>query len=356
MMKTYLFCCILATYLLSSTSCYAKKTELVRSIPVEVLKDKIAGGWAGKMIGVSYGVPTEFEAHGFTFEDSIKWTSCDICGAGSTYNIDAKLNGAYIVIGLLYGEGNPLKTMEIATRCGQDSDCNPSSAMGILGVVKGFKAFPAEYRRHVLELSDSLFINTDYSFNKAILRSVDYAKASTIKNGGQASDVVLRIKTQTPIPGTPEFSFPSLIFDRRVTPFVNGGWKFKGNWAIKTREDTIPQSRFSSNAGDEATFTFEGTGVSIAGNWDKNCGKADIYVDGKFKRTIDCYFNFAGQSPGNTSVFMITGLPEQQHTVRIVVKNEKRAEAEGANIYLSEAVIFKTGDKIKKDYKFSFQK
>jgi len=31
-----------------------------------------------------------------------KWGDVDICGAGSTFNIDAKLNGAYIVMGLLY--------------------------------------------------------------------------------------------------------------------------------------------------------------------------------------------------------------------------------------------------------------
>ena len=30
-----------------------------------------------------------------------KWGDVDICGAGSTFNIDAKLNGAYIVMGLL---------------------------------------------------------------------------------------------------------------------------------------------------------------------------------------------------------------------------------------------------------------
>ena len=29
------------------------------------------------------------------------------------FNIDAKLNGAYIVMGLLYGEGDPMKTLEI---------------------------------------------------------------------------------------------------------------------------------------------------------------------------------------------------------------------------------------------------
>ena len=32
----------------------------VREIDLEVLRDKVRGGWAGQMIGVSYGAPTEF--------------------------------------------------------------------------------------------------------------------------------------------------------------------------------------------------------------------------------------------------------------------------------------------------------
>ena len=47
----------------------------VRTIAPEILKDKIAGGWAGKIIGVTYGAPTEFHALGKTFEDSIRWNS-----------------------------------------------------------------------------------------------------------------------------------------------------------------------------------------------------------------------------------------------------------------------------------------
>ncbi len=31
-----------------------------KEISVPVLRDKIQGGWAGQMIGVSYGAPTEF--------------------------------------------------------------------------------------------------------------------------------------------------------------------------------------------------------------------------------------------------------------------------------------------------------
>ena len=36
------------------------------------------------------------------------------------------------------------KTIEIATRAGQDSDCNPASAGGILGVMLGYNAIPEE--------------------------------------------------------------------------------------------------------------------------------------------------------------------------------------------------------------------
>ena len=32
-----------------------------RQIELSVLEDKIRGGWAGQMIGVTYGAPTEFQ-------------------------------------------------------------------------------------------------------------------------------------------------------------------------------------------------------------------------------------------------------------------------------------------------------
>jgi len=104
-----------------------------------------------------------------------KWDNVDICGAGSSFNIDAKFNGAFVVMGLLYGEGDPLKTMEITTRCGQDSDCNPSNAMAVLGVLNGFKKLPADLTKGVLEYKDSIFINTNYSFTKAIENTYNYA-------------------------------------------------------------------------------------------------------------------------------------------------------------------------------------
>ena len=66
-----------------------------------------------------------------------RWDKDDACpdGARTAFNIDARLNGAYVALGLLYGKGDFAKTIEVSTRSGQDSDCNPSSAAGILGVI-----------------------------------------------------------------------------------------------------------------------------------------------------------------------------------------------------------------------------
>src|SRR5690349_9186725 len=53
-------------------------------------------------------------------------------GIFKPFNIDAKINSAWVVLGLLYGNGDFTRTFEITTRCGDDADCNPASAGGIL--------------------------------------------------------------------------------------------------------------------------------------------------------------------------------------------------------------------------------
>lgn len=285
-----------------------------------------------------------------------KWGTVQICEAGTTFNIDAKLNGAFIVMGLLYGDGDPAKTLDITTRCGQDSDCNPSNAMALLGVIKGFNGLPAEYQAAVKAIGDSVFVNTTYSFNKAVDKTMEYAQKLVVDNGGKVTSDELTIKVQASQPFALEVAFPKLVFDHQVSVFEKAGWEFKGEWKTYQQDGKYDQAKFSSNKGDEATFNFEGTGVSIVGNWFKDGGKADIFVDGEMKRTIDCYFDFANQTHMGMNLYHIFNLPQGKHSVKVVVKGEKRPEGSAANIYLSKAVVFKTADKKNENYKFSFQK
>lgn len=103
------------------------------------------------------------------------------------FDIDAKINAAFCVIGLLYGGGDFAKTMEIATRCGQDSDCNPATAAGILGVIHGYSAIPEYWRRGIERCETYKFPYTDislssvYDINLRLLGDVVKANGGTVK-------------------------------------------------------------------------------------------------------------------------------------------------------------------------------
>ncbi|MFZ4707915.1 MAG: hypothetical protein ACOYMF_18080, partial [Bacteroidales bacterium] len=146
-----------------------------------------------------------------------------------------------------------------------------------------------------------------------------------------------------------------LVFDKQSDVFTSEGWSFNGNWENHLNWDKKNQAKYSSTKGDEISFTFEGTGVSITGNWFKNGGKADVYVDNVLQRTIDCFFYYATQELENMNIYHILGLREGKHTVKIVVKGEKRPDSQGENIYVSGATVYKTSKKANEEYKFSFQ-
>jgi ADP-ribosylglycohydrolase len=286
-----------------------------------------------------------------------KWGDVDICGAGDKFNIDAKLNGAFIVIGLLYGDGDPMKTLEITTRCGQDSDCNPSNAMAVLGVIKGFSNLPAFMRKGVMDVADSAFINTNYTFNKAVESTYNYAISLIKENGGEVKNSNILVKAQQPVSPKLEIAFPGLVFDKAVPAGDKKSWKIKGSWKelAKTSKDDQGTARLYSNKkGNELELKFNGTGISINGDWVKDGGKADIYIDGVLNRTIDTYYNFSGQEHKDISIWHAFGFLQGDHTLRIVVKGEKRPESADTNIYISGALVFRTGKKLNETYKFSF--
>jgi len=104
-------------------------------------------------------------------------------GAQGEFNIDAKINGAYIVMGLLYGEGDPDQTIIISTRCGQDSDCNPSNAAGILFTTIGFKNLPERFK---IALDPwGKFSHTPYDFPTLVRVCEELAREAVVHCGGK---------------------------------------------------------------------------------------------------------------------------------------------------------------------------
>jgi len=290
-----------------------------------------------------------------------KWGYDHFCGAGEIFNIDAKFNGAFIVMGLLYGDGNPMKTMEITTRCGQDADCNPSNAMAVLGVIIGFDKLPQDMKEGVTYMGDSLFINTDYSFNKAVENTYKYATKLIVDNGGKVGENEITIATQVPVAPPLEVSFPNVVLDTTISIFNNDAWTSTGNWKTYQRvgwpgEKPWDQALYAEKADDAIEISFSGSGISINGNWFKDGGKADVFLDGKLVRTIDTYYDYNKQEHDNITIWHVTGLPDAPHKVKLVVKGEKKPESLGTKLYITKAIVYKTAPKKSVAFKYSFEK
>lgn len=198
------------------------------------------------------------------FECDKKWNQDIGCPEGTLkpYNIDAVINSAYVVIGLLYGEGDFFKTMDIATRCGQDSDCNPASAAGILATVQGYSQIPERWMKNLREVEDRNFAYTEMSLNRTYATSFKHALEMIERNGGTVGADEVTIACQKPVPVRLEQSFTGL--------FPTG------------RRD------INRNLPDMKEFKFEGAGVVFTG-WLKGdqgyTAQVEMYVDGALAET-----------------------------------------------------------------------
>ncbi|MBI5688703.1 MAG: ADP-ribosylglycohydrolase family protein [Verrucomicrobia bacterium] len=263
------------------------------------------------------------------------WDVDDCCpvGALAPYNIDAKLNGAYIAIGLLYGRGDWMRTMEIATRCGQDSDCNPSSAAGVLGTMIGYERIPEAFRRDLAPLADRKFQFTDYSFNDIVASTERRALEAIRRAGGRVTEREVEVPRQDPKAPALE----TCDFGRPVQRLgtAHAAWTWRGEW--RNAKDV----RLATAAGCEAELKFQGTGIVLGGVMNQRGGRADVFVDGRKQELVaDAYV-----APDNhdNDLWRIFGLPAGPHVLRLITRPDADPASQGREIALREAVVYDAG-------------
>ena len=267
------------------------------------------------------------------------WNRDDPCpeGAGVPFNIDARINGAYVVLGLIYGDGDFARTLEISTRSGQDSDCNPSSAAGILGVMLGYERIPEIWRAGIPALADTPFEFTRYSFNGIVASTLARAERVIAEAGGTVGPAEVVIPIQAPKAPPLEQWDPG----RPVRVELDDpAWAWQGTWTAETVNNdwTSWTVRRAGGAGAEATFAFTGTGVAVSGTMGQDGGRADVYLDGAKAGEIDAWI------PAGTfdnDYWHLTGLADGPHTVRIAVRQDADARSTGRALRLERAIVYR---------------
>ncbi len=147
---------------------------------------------------------------------------CSKPDGDEAFSIDAKLNGAYILMGLLYGNRDPEQTITIAMRCGQDSDCNPASAGGVLFTSLGTAAIPDRFTSALQH--HTKFSHTSYDFDGILVVSEKLARQSLQRAGGRIEmdaqgEELFLIPVQPAVPGELERSWqPGPIANSKFTP------------------------------------------------------------------------------------------------------------------------------------------
>ncbi len=233
------------------------------------------------------------------FEIEKKHSSDKGCSEGvfNAFNIDASLNAAYVVMGLLYGEKDFFKTMDVATRCGQDSDCNPATAAGILGVMIGYKNIPQYWKPAIEEAEGLKFPYMNISLNEIYALSYKHALQVVERNGGSVADSVINIKVQKP---------ETLRFEESFTGLYPAS-------ELLIRVDHLEEP---------IVVNFKGNGVVVLGNVKSVCGVSksdyiallDVYVDGVKTEQLKMPFDYIVRK---YDIYHNYTLPQGDHKIEI---------------------------------------
>ncbi|MGX5820896.1 ADP-ribosylglycohydrolase family protein [Chitinophaga lutea] len=246
------------------------------------------------------------------FEVERNWNEDLYCpdGVHNPLNIDATVNSAYILIGLLYGNGDFTKTMDISMRCGQDADCNPASAAGILGTMIGYSRIPEKYLEALRIVEDRNFVYTNASLKDLYRMSYEHALAVIRQNKGAVTGDAVKISFETPRPVRLEQGFP--------------GHYPTGKVAISKPIQQMEPMPFTGNA-----IVFKGHVQGPAGY----AAEVELIIDGKVLQSSRLP---TGHTIRRDEVAFAFALPAGKHTASLRWKNPK----DDVKVQLSEALVF----------------
>ncbi|MHA8071880.1 ADP-ribosylglycohydrolase family protein [Aquirufa ecclesiirivi] len=256
-----------------------------------------------------------------------KWAQDIGCpdGVFAPFNIDATVNSAYVVIGLLYGKGDFTKTMEITTRCGQDADCNPSSAGGILGTMLGYDKIPTYWKQGLKEAEGIDFKYTSTSLSDVYSIGLKHALLNIERNGGKIVGDKVYIPVEAPKAVAFEKSFDGVY----PTQKIGVGKVLK----------------------DEYQFEFTGKGFVLRGETAKWASTSshnfdmEVYVDGKLMEKSQLPTAFTTRRHELTWNY---DLAPGKHQVRLKLLNP----VEGQEVRMMDVIVYDAPGKKSTDTQF----
>jgi hypothetical protein len=229
------------------------------------------------------------------------------------------------LLGLLYGDGDLKKTMDIATRAGQDSDCNPATAAGILLTMQGYDSISDYWLDPVKPVEDRDFAYTTISLNDVYDMSYRQALQVIEKFGGTVKEETVEIKMQTPETLPLEVAFPN-VYPTRLTQANSQEIMMKGEAEmLMTLESDAPVS-----------IEFSGIGLVIKGGLGQGAdedyvGELEVSIDGKVDRVVKLPADYRKRT---AELYWNVEIPEGDHTATLKWLNPVEGQTIGVQGYI----------------------
>ena len=260
-----------------------------------------------------------------------KWNNDVGCpkGAFLSFNIDARLNSAFVALAMLYGNGDFTETVDIAARCGQDADCNPSTAAGVLGVMMGYDKIPPFWLNPLKEIEDLDFDGTTISLTDAYAMSYKQACELITRNGGkapkagEAGEVAIPLQQVKTLPLEQNFTNTYPLTRERKDEFFDKEYEFSfdgngfviwGNICCLKHINKDYIARVSTRHIGSEVF-------GLAEPNDNYVADIQVWIDGKLDQTVKMPMKNTSRRVEPAWKYL---LPEGRHTVRLVWLNPNK--------------------------------
>ena len=151
------------------------------------------------------------------------------------------------------------------------------------------------------------------------IRQVTNAGGSFTYNAAPFQDSLISAPTLRQLTAINAAVHANRIDDRDGRIAYGSGWNQASNSNYYTGTST-----YAYTSGSSATYAFSGRSVKWYGVAGPDHGLADVYIDGSFVKTVDCYAQYWS---ANTPLFYQAGLATGNHTLVITAKGQHSSAA-----------------------------
>jgi len=210
--------------------------------------------------------------------------------------------------------------------CGIAGGCWGSNGIWAWTLVDASKA-------NVWSFDTTLYVYCYWNAKPGSVYRMDFGAGATLNSSGYTGagvDEPLFAHTLNPTRpyGEPLYDSDDSIASRHVRKIscLSSEASYTGDWA---QQSSPVNARISGTTNSSVSLAFNGGGIYWRAASGPDCGKADVYLDGEWQKTIDFYGDYTPWQ----FWFIKTGLDlRAAHTIRIVVRGDKNARSSGTAV------------------------